>query len=72
MKTRRGVGGLEKFGLSSEHTLQSRTVWRTSSTEHGKIFARTVMQTCDTRVAQRGMDIMKCTPIHASAVNSGI
>jgi len=29
------------------------------------------MQTCESRVTQRGMDIMKCTPIHASAVNSG-
>jgi len=28
------------------------------------------MQTCDTRVTQRGMDIMKCSPMHASAVNS--
>ena len=28
------------------------------------------MQTCDIRVTQRGMDIMKYSPMHASAVNS--
>ena len=39
--------------------------------EYGKFLARTKWcKTCDTRVTQRGMDIMKCSPIHASAVNS--